>query len=151
MNKFFGVLVIFLFLFVGCGSDDCEVCPRPPRPSGSPPVISNLQCNPASAAVGQGGGAITMDCSLFFRDPDGDLDAVVFSYIDGCGDDPGPLDIDVRGQAGVQEDGDIDLENLQIKTNCVAEPYTYEFVAEDGEGSESNELILQFVLVEPTP
>ena len=87
-----------------------------------------------------------MDCSLFFRDPDGDLETVVFSYIDGCGEDPEPLDIDVRGQAGVQEDGDIDLENLQIKTNCVADTYTYEFVAEDSEGSESNELILQFVL-----
>ena len=88
-----------------------------------------------------------MDCSLFFRDPDGDLETVVFSYIDGCGDDPGPLDIDVKGQAGVQEEGDIDLENLQIKTNCAADDtYTYKFVAEDGEGSESNELILQFVL-----
>ena len=92
-----------------------------------------------------------MDCSLFFRDPDGDLETIVFSYLDGRGDDPGPLDIDVRGQAGVQEEGDIVLENLQVKTNCVADTYTYEFVALDSEDSESNELVLQFVLVEPAP
>jgi len=93
-----------------------------------------------------------MNCSLFFGDPDGDLETIVFSYLDGCGDDPGPLDIDVRGQAGVQEEGTIQLENLQVKTNCVADnTYTYEFVAVDSEDSESNELVLRFVLVELAP
>jgi hypothetical protein len=92
-----------------------------------------------------------MDCSLFFRDPDGDLETVVFSHLDGCGNDPGPLYIDVRDQAGLQEEDTIELANLVIQSNCVADTYTYEFVAVDGEDSESNELVLQFLLVNPPP
>jgi|GEM_PF-5763760 len=92
-----------------------------------------------------------MDCTVFFRDPDGDLELVLFSYLDGCGEDPGTLAIDVRAQAGVQEEGTIQLQNLQVKTNCIADTYTYEFMAVDSEDTESNELILQFVLVEPAP
>jgi len=148
MEKLVVVLVVSLLCCMSCGGDDCEVCPRPPRPSGSPPVISTLECNPSSAGVGEDGGAITIDCSLFFRDPDGDLETVVFTYLDGCGEDPGPLEIDVRGQAGLQEQGTIQLANLQVKTNCVADTYTYEFLALDSEDSESNELVLQFVLVD---
>ncbi len=151
MKKLLVVFVVSLLCCMSCGSDDCETCPRPPKPSGSPPVISNLQCNPSSAEVGQGGGAITVDCSLFFRDPDGDLELVLFSYLEGCGEDPGTLAIDVRAQAGVQEEGTIQLANLQIKTNCIADTYTYEFMAVDSEDTESNELILHFVLVEPAP
>ncbi len=45
----------------------------------------------------------------------------------------------------------IQLANLQIKTNCIADTYTYEFMAVDSEDTESNELILHFVLVEPAP
>ena len=94
---------------------------------------------------------ITMDCSLFFRDNDGDLETVVFSYLDGCGDDPGPLHIDVRGQAGVQNEGTIWLENIIIQTNCAAGTYTYSFWALDCEDSESNILTLLFELDEPGP
>lgn len=92
-----------------------------------------------------------MDCSLFFRDPDGDLDLVLYTYLDGCGDDPGTLSLDVSVQAGVQEQGTIQLQDLQIQTNCVADTYTYEFMAVDSEDSESNALVLQFVLVDPAP
>ena len=151
MKKFLVVLVGSLLCCMSCGDDDCQECPRPPGASGSPPVISSLQCDPGSAEVGEEGGGITMDCSLFFRDPDGDLETVVFSYLDGCGVDPGPLDIDVRSQAGVLEEGTIQLENLLIQTNCAADTYTYDFVAVDSEDSESNELVLQFLLVEPAP
>ena len=148
MKKMLLVFVALLLSCVSCGGDDCPTCPRPPSPSGSPPVISDLECTPTSAEMGQGGGAISMSCTLFFRDPDGDLESIVFSYVDGCGQDPGPLDIDVRGQAGVQEQGDINLVNLQVKTNCAADTYTYEFVAVDSEGSESDPLIQPFLLVE---
>ena len=151
MKRLLVIFVVSLFCSMSCGSDDCPTCPRPPGASGTPPVISSLQCEPSSAEVGEGGGGITTTCSLFFRDPDGDLETVVFSYLDGCGVDPGPLDIDVRDQAGVDEEGTIELANLQVKTNCVADTYTYQFVAVDSEDSESNELVLQFVLVEPAP
>ena len=151
MKRLLVALFVSLFFCMSCGDDDCPTCPGPPGASGSPPVISSLECIPSSAEVGEEGGGIRTNCSLFFRDPDGDLKTIVFSYLDGCGDDPGPLEINVEDQAGVRVEGPIQLENLQIKTNCVADTYTYEFVAEDSEESESNELFLYFVLVEPAP
>jgi hypothetical protein len=138
--------VVVLFLCMACGGDDCPTCPRPPGASGSPPVISILQCNPSSAGIGEGGGAITMDCSLFFTDQDGDMDTVVFRYLDGCGADPGPFSVDVSGQAGVQHQGTVQIQDLIIQTSCAAGTYTYEFTALDVEQNESNALTLSFVL-----
>jgi len=78
-----------------------------------------------------------MDCSLFFRDPDGDLETIEFSYIQGCGQDPGAVRIDVTGQAGVQDEGTIQLDDLIVQTSCRAEIYTYGFVAVDSQRRKS--------------
>jgi hypothetical protein len=150
MKKLVVALMVCLFCCLSCGGDDGGSSGGG-GPIGSPPVISSLACNPDSAEVDEGGGAIEIDCTLFFRDPEGDLEEIVYSYLDGCGSDPGPLRIDVRGQlVGGQQQGDIDLENLQVKTNCAPdETYTYQFVAVDSENSESDPLTLNFLLNAP--
>ena len=150
MKKLLVVFVISLFLFVSCGSDDCEVCPRPPGPSGSPPQLANLACDPDSAPA-EGAGSITIDCSMTFSDQDGDLETIVFSYIQGCGQDPGPVNFpDVSGQAGGQQQGTILLEDPNapiIQTTCSAGLYTYGFTAGDSEGNESPVETLEFELL----
>ena len=146
MKKLLVVLVGSLFCCMSCGSDDCQVCPRPPGASGSPPQIANLDCDPDSAPA-EGPGSVTMDCSLFFRDQDGDLETIVFSYIQGCGQDPEPLEYDVSGQAGVQQEGTVLLEDLIVQTTCLAGIYTYGFTAVDSEENESPLETLAFELL----
>jgi len=150
VKKLLVVLVVSLFCCMSCGSDDEE--PSPGGPSGSPPVISDLQCPRTTLDSGEGGGAATVeDCLVGFFDEDEDLETILQKglYSDqDCGVDPLPdFPIDVRPQTVGQQQGTI-LFDARIQTNCVAGTYTYEFVAVDSEDSESNELVLQFVLVD---
>jgi hypothetical protein len=149
MKKLLVVLVGSLLCCVSCGSDDCPTCPRPPGASGSPPQLANLACVPDSAPA-EGTGSITIDCSMTFSDQDGDLETIVFSYVQGCGQNPGPVYFDVRGQAGLQQGGTILLEGLNapiVQTTCSAGIYTYRFTAVDSEGSESPTETLKFELL----
>ena len=136
------VLVGSLLCCMSCGSDDE---PIPGGPSGSPPRIANLECIPPSAPA-EGTGSITIDCSLFFRDQDGDLEAIIFSYIQGCGQNPGDDYFDVSDQSGVQQQGDIELKDLIIATTCSIGTYTYGFTAVDRKKNESPVEILGFEL-----
>ena len=144
MKKLLVVFVASVFLCMSCGDDDSGSG----GPSGTAPVISNLQCDPSTAAIGEGGGGITMDCSLFFRDQDKDLHRVVFSYLDGCGSAP-PLDQNVSLAAGGLETGTIEINDLIIYTDCDPGSYTYQFQAIDRNGNKSNKLTLVFDLDAP--
>jgi hypothetical protein len=87
---------------------------------------------------------------MTFFDQDGDLETIVFSYIQGCGTDPGPRDIDVTGQAGLQQGGTILLNGLNspiVQTTCSAGIYTYGFWAVDSKGNESPVETLEFELL----
>lgn len=153
MKKLLVVLVVSLFCCMSCGGDDCPTCPGSPRPSGSPPVISDLQCNPSSADIGQSGGVLTIGCSVDFIDPDEDfetiLEKVLFSAQD-CGKDPlSDISIDVRSQAAGQQQGTINF-GARVQTDCVEGIYRYEISALDSENSEPNTpLGFSFELVEP--
>lgn len=139
MKRFLVFLVASLLCCMSCGDDDCPTCPRPPGASGSPPQLANLECVPYSAPA-EGTGSITINCSMTFFDQDGDLETIVFTYLQGCGTDPGPRSIDVRSQAGLQQAGTIVLQDLNapiVQTTCSAGFYTYGFTAVDSEGSES--------------
>ena len=149
MKNLLAVLACSLLCCMSCGGDDCETCPRTPGASGSPPQLANLACDPDSAPA-EGTGSITIDCSMTFSDQDGDLEAIVFSYVKGCGRNPGPVYFDVRGQTGLQQGGTILLEGLNapiVQTTCSEGVYTYRFEAVDSEGSESPAETLEFELL----
>jgi len=87
---------------------------------------------------------------MTFSDQDGDLETIVFSYVQGCGQDPEPVYFDVSGQAGGQQQGTILLEDPSapiVQTTCSAGIYTYGFTALDSEGSESPVETLEFELL----
>jgi hypothetical protein len=87
---------------------------------------------------------------MTFSDQDGDLELIVFSYIQGCGQDPGPVYFDVSGQAGGQQQGSILLQDPNapiVQTTCPAGTYTYGFSAVDSEDSESPLETLEFELL----
>jgi len=86
---------------------------------------------------------------MTFSDQDGDLETIVFSYVQGCGQNPGPVYFDVRDQAGLKQAGTIRLEDFNspiVQTTCSAGIYTYGFTAEDSEGSKSPVETLEFTL-----
>jgi len=142
MKKLLVVFVASVFLCMSCGDDDDA---SSGGSSGSSPVISSLECDPVSAAVAEGSGAINMDCSIFFRDQDGDLDRVVLRYPQGCRT-VSQVSIDVSAQTGVQQQGTIQIQDLIIQTSCVAGTYSYRFEAVDRKGKTSNTLTLEFEL-----
>ncbi len=156
MKKLLVVLVCSLLCCMSCGSDDCPTCPRPPGASGSPPVISVLNCRPESAARNEGGGSIRLNCTVSFIDPDRDLDEMFFSSQE-CGEGPwgeypvlsDPALGDVSSQAEGQREGEI-VFGIFVDTDCEDEgPYLYEISALDSEDNESKPLKLFFVLTEP--
>ena len=152
MRKLFVFLALSLLICTSCGGDDGGS--KHSGPSGSSPVISDLQCPQTTLDRGQGGGVFTVqDCSVEFIDQDEDLETILETPLysaQECGEAPlSEISIDVRSQTVGEKQGTI-LFDARVQTNCVAGTYTYEFSGLDSKSNESNQsLLLQFELVEP--
>ncbi len=142
MRNLLAVLVVSLLCCVSCGSDDAV---DPGRPAGSPPQIADLDCIPDSAAVGENGGAITLDCSVSFEDADMDLETIILRRQRNCGGSWQEFPTSVVDQTAGRIRGTIDFQ-ITALTNCPAGNYPYEISAQDATNRVSNVLTLQFLL-----
>ena len=151
MKKLLVVLLISLLCCVSCGSDDGESFPG--RPPGSSPQIADLECDPSSATQDiEGGGAITVACTVNFQDADMDLETMVVRFRRDCGGGSWQESTeDVISQTAGRTQGSINFDFI-ARTNCPAgdDPdglnYPYEISAEDSTNRVSNVLTLQFIL-----
>ena len=146
------LLVVFacsLLCCVSCGSDDGE--PIPGRPAGSAPQIADLGWDPPSATVGDGSGAITVNCTVNFADADMDLDTILVRFRQDCGRGSWQeVPKNVIGQTAGRTQGEIDFDFI-AETDCPASNFPYEISARDATNRYSNVLTLQFILDEPPP
>ena len=147
MRKLLVVFVVSHLCCMSCGSDDGE--PIPGRPPGSPPQIADLGCNPSSATVGEGSGAVTVACTVNFEDADMDLETILVRFRRACGGGSWQeVPKNVIDQTAGRTQGEIDFDFI-AETDCPAGNYPYEISARDGTNRVSNVLTLQFILDEP--
>ena len=152
MKKLLVVPVVFacsLLCCVSCGSDDGESFPG--REPGSAPQIADLVCDPSTATVGEGSGAITVECTVNFQDADMDLETILVRFRRDCGGGSWQeVPKNVIDQTAGRTQGEIIFDFI-LETECPASNYPYEISARDATNRYSNVLTLQFILDEPTP
>jgi hypothetical protein len=86
MKKYlFFLALVFLLLTLSCGGGGSSSGGGSGGDSGTP-AISNLVISPTKAALGQGGGAVTVNVSYDFVDSGGDLVSGTTFYYDKNGD-----------------------------------------------------------------
>jgi hypothetical protein len=130
---------------MSCGGDDEPV---PEGPSGSPPQIADLDCSPSSATVGEGSGAITVECTVNFEDADMDLEIILVRFRRNCGGGSWQeVPKNVVDQTAGTTQGEIDFDFI-AETDCPVGNYPYEIRARDATNRVSNLLTLQFILDE---
>jgi hypothetical protein len=143
------VLVGSLLCCTSCGSEDDPIFGGVP---GSAPQIADLLCDPSFATVGDGSGAITVECTVNFADADMDLETILVRSRRDCGGGSWqevPKNV-VSQTAGLTQ-GEI-LFDFIAETDCPASNYPYEISARDSTNRVSNILTLQFDLLEaPAP
>ena len=136
--------VLCLSILVGCGTDD----DRNARGASAEPVISNLNCFPNFAYLGQGGGSIEVKWSFNFTDQDGDV-----RTLRGCMDG----DCGIGPEACEEEILPIGLEGsfsgtvtwrTNVRTDCPPGPYHGTVSVIDALGQESNRLRGSLLLIE---
>ena len=146
MKKPIVVFFVSLLCCMSCGSDDE---PIPGGPSGFPPQIADLGCDPSSATVGQGSGATTVECTVDFEDADMDLETILVRFRRNCGGGSWQeVPKSVIDQTAGRTQGEVDF-NFIAETDCPAGNYPYEISARDSTNRVSNVLTLQFILDEP--
>ena len=123
----------------------------PGRPPGSAPQIADLGWDPPSATVGEGSGAVTVDCTVNFQDADMDLETILVRFRRDCGGGSWQeVPKNVISQTAGRTQGEIDFDFI-AETDCPANNYPYEIIARDSTARVSNVLTLQFILEEPPP
>jgi hypothetical protein len=148
MKKLLVVLVGSLLCCVSCGSEDDPIFGGVP---GSAPQIADLECDPSSATVGDGNGAVTVECTANFADADMDLETMVVRFRRNCGGGAWQeATEDVISQTAGLTQGEVNFDFI-AETDCPPSNYPYEVSARDGTNRVSNILTLQFNLEEEEP
>ncbi len=148
MKKLLVVLALSLVCCMGCGSEDAV---DPGRPPGSAPQIADLEWNPSSAIVGDGSGAVTVDCTVSFQDADMDLETILVRFRRDCGGGSWQeVPKNVISQTAGRTQGEIDFDFI-AETNCPVNNYPYDISARDSTNRVSNILTLQFIILDEPP
>jgi len=128
--------VIVAILSVGCGGGSG---------GGHAPAISNLQFSPTSAAVGDGGGVLTVNGSFSFTDSGGDLATLQLTTYDQAGNQIGTIPTPLSGLSGITSGTLFGSATFNTTTAGV---FTYKIQAMDAAGSASNILQGTFLVTQ---
>lgn len=147
MKKLLVAVVVSLVCCMSCGGDDGG---SGGGPVGSPPRIAQLDCDPSSATVDEGFGAVMVACGVEFEDPDMDLEWILVRFHQDCGvGQTNEVPKNVVSQTAGRTQGDDLVFDFIAETNCDPGTYDYEILAEDSEDTKSNTLVLPFTLTAP--
>ena len=115
--------------------------------SGSIPNIDNLSYSPQKAFLNDNGGSITVNGTITFNDPDGDVSSYVLTVYDSNLNAVSKLSDPIPGVVGMKN-GTL-LLSLLVNTT-VADIYSVEVYLIDSKNNSSNTLTGEFPIIGPT-
>jgi hypothetical protein len=146
-SKASSLFIGFVTLFFAISLTACGGGGGGDSTSNTPPSINNLSFSPEGAYLNDGGGSITINGTIDFFDPDGDITSYVLTIRDSSNNIIATLSDPIPGISGITS-GTLLLSTLVNTT--IVEVYSFSVYLDDSSGNVSNTLSGNMPVIGPS-